>query len=64
VLVDFQKKRKTNEVRVSKSMKDLSKVRDREGSTKVDGASSENDTVCLMIPFKRIELDFTLSNVY
>ncbi|KAL1130964.1 hypothetical protein AAG570_012205 [Ranatra chinensis] len=41
---NLQKKRKLNEVRVSKSMKDLSKVRDREGSTKVEVGSSGNET--------------------
>ncbi|XP_073975916.1 transcriptional adaptor 3 isoform X3 [Rhodnius prolixus] len=44
-LILSQKKRKLNDTsRVTKSMKDLSKVRDRDSSSKMDGVSSGNDS--------------------
>uniref|UniRef100_A0A069DYZ8 Putative histone acetyltransferase pcaf/saga/ada n=1 Tax=Panstrongylus megistus TaxID=65343 RepID=A0A069DYZ8_9HEMI len=44
-LILSQKKRKLNDAnRVTKSMKDLSKVRDRDTSSKMDGVSSGNDS--------------------
>ncbi|KAK9499840.1 hypothetical protein O3M35_002801 [Rhynocoris fuscipes] len=43
-LILSQKKRKLNDTnRVTKSMKDLSKVRDRDTSSKMEGVSSDND---------------------